>query len=67
MDALFFAGFVTGVLDTCKIRFPENVATGATFQIVADFLKAHPEERHKSGWSLVKFAVEEKFSNSQPQ
>ncbi len=61
LDAMLFMGYVCGVLDASRMVLPEGVTAGQVIEIVANFLKTHPELRHKTASSLVELAFAEKF------
>ena len=59
--ALFFQGYVRGVLDALNVSLPAGVKMSQCCEIVANYLKAHPEDRHLPASFLVVCAVREKF------
>lgn len=60
-DALFFHGYVSGVLDALNVSLPAGVELSQCSEIVANYLKSHPEDRHLPASFLVVCAVREKF------
>ena len=64
-EALFCQGYVAALSDSLgpeyKVCMPNEVTLGQAMDVVITFLRAHPELRHLTAWSLVQNALAQAF------
>jgi len=61
LQAIFCVGYVTAVSDSLISQrlmcAPEGAQVGQAMDVIVDYLRAHPEQRQRSGYSLAELAL----------
>ncbi len=64
-DAFNYAGYVAGAYDSMEVDSPDGTTQGQITEIVAKFLKEHPELWAEPASDLVRQAITEAFDLKQ--